>query len=88
MGVLVNYQFENISAADLALIGAALDALPHGKVQQLVAKMQAQITAQDAAERDKIRAAQDAAVEAFRESERVKLRAEMAAKPTSKRKGL
>ena len=48
MGVLVKYTIE-LEPADLTLIGELLDAQPHGRVQKLVVRMQAQITAQDAA---------------------------------------
>ena len=48
MGVLVKYTIE-LEAADLTLIGEALDALPHGRVAGLVARVQAQISAQERA---------------------------------------
>lgn len=61
MGVLVNYSI-TISADDLAVIGSALDALPHGQVAPVVARIQRQITQQDVA----AKAAADAAEAASR----------------------
>lgn len=49
MGILVTYKFEDMSAEDVVLVGQGLDFLPHGRVRKLVDKLQAQITAQDAA---------------------------------------
>jgi hypothetical protein len=84
MGVLVKYKFENMSAEDLVLIGVALDALPHGKVSGLVARMQAQISTQDRAAQEVTAAEQAKAVEAWRSGEREKLKAEVVPQPPAK----
>jgi hypothetical protein len=86
MGVLVNYQINDLTADDIVLIGEALDLLPHGRVQKLFAKIQPQITDQETAERDQVAIDQNEAADAWRESERTKLKAELA-KPKSTKKG-
>lgn len=87
MGVLVKYRIENLTADDIILIGSAIDTLPHGKVQNLVHRMQAQITTQDTAERSRIEAEQKATLDAWRAGEIDKLRAELAKTSKSKKRG-
>jgi hypothetical protein len=87
MGVLVKYKIENLEAAEVVLIGEALDLLPHGRVAGLVAKIQPQLTAQDIAERDRVQTEVTKAKEAWLVGEREKIRVELAAKqPKRKRK--
>ena len=74
MGVLVNYTISNLTVDEIRILGEAVDLLPHGKVQALVAKIQVQISEQERAESE--RAA--AAVEAWRAAERDKIKAELA----------
>ena len=78
----MNYQIDGLSADDLQIIGDALDLLPHGRVQKLVAKIQPQITSQEVAAREKAKAAESEAIEAWRQQEREKLRAELATPET------
>lgn len=77
MGVLVNYKLD-LSPEDVVLIGEALDLLPHGRVQKLFAKIQPQLSEQEAAERARLAAEQEASVERWREIERTKLKSALA----------
>lgn len=85
MGVLVIYQL-NVDENDLAVIGDALNALPHGRAAPVVNKVQAQINAQEIAARDKAIADQQAKDEAWRSAEREKIVAEFKAKTKPKRR--
>lgn len=80
MGLLVKYKIE-IEAADLVYIGNLLDKQPHGEVAKIVAAIQPQITAQDAAEKARSDAAWQAARQEWFEYE-TKRRAQT---PKSKR---
>lgn len=83
----MKYKIEDMSQDDMLIIGAALDAMPHGKVQKLVARIQQQINQQEIAERDRSVAERNAAAEQWRETERERLRGELAkSKPTRSKK--
>lgn len=50
------YDLHNLSSQDVLLIGEALDAMPHGKVAALYARIQQQLSAEDAASAAETRA--------------------------------
>ena len=62
MGDMVKYKIE-IEPNDLIYIGALLDKQPHGDVARIIASIQPQITAQDAAELARRQAEFDTAVQ-------------------------
>lgn len=82
MGVLVKYQFDNLTEADVVLIGKGIGRLSIDEAGDLHGRLQSQIFSQEKTERDRVTAEQSAAVEAWRSSERDKLKAEM---PKTKR---
>lgn len=86
MGVLVKYKFEELSEADVVLIGKAIGRLSVEEGADLHHRLQAQIFAHEKAERDRVVAEQEAAVAAWRASEREKLMAEMPKPRTASRK--
>jgi hypothetical protein len=51
------YDIKNLSVLDIKLIGEALDNMPHGRVADLYNRIQAQLTAEDAANAAAARAA-------------------------------
>jgi hypothetical protein len=90
MGVLVKYQFDNLTEADVVLIGRAIGKLSIDDASDLHGRLQSQIFAQEKIEQDRVTAEQSAAVEAWRSSEREKLKAEMPKRKQtpSRKKGL
>lgn len=86
MGVLVNYKFENLTSADVVLLGKAIGKLQVDEAADLHHRMQAQINAQEIAERDRLAAEREAAVEKWRAGEREKIQAELNAAKATKMK--
>lgn len=77
MGVLVKYRFENLSEADVVLIGKGIGKLSINDAGELHGKLQAQINMQEADERERIAAERKAELDTWRAAELEKLKAEM-----------
>ncbi len=83
----MKYKLEELSADEIVLIGMGIETLTIKQGFALNLKLQSQVNAQEIAERDRLAAEENAAVEAWRESERSKLKTETARpKRTASRK--
>ena len=82
----MKYTINDLTADEIVLIGEALDLLPHGRVHQIVAKIQPQIIEQETAERDRVITEREAAADAWRSAERQKLKSQLATEQRKSRK--